>query len=128
MSNNTMPVGNEMVENAKTAARDLTQRVRDSASGAAAAFGDSRSTAANGFDTAASALQKKAGDLPGGDTVQNFARSTADRLSSSAEYLRRHDAKRMASDAATFVKSNPGPALVVAAAFGFLLGRAFSRD
>ena len=128
MSNTTIPGGNEMVENAKTAARDLTQRVRESASEAAAAIGESRPMAADGLATAASALHGRADDLPGGDTVRNFARSTADRLSSSAEYVRSHDAKRMASDAETFVKSNPGPALVVAAAFGFLLGRAFARD
>ena len=128
MTNKTMTVGNEMVENAKTAAYDLTQRVKDSASEAAAAIGDSRSTAAQGLDTAASALHERADNLPGGDAVRNFARSTADRLSSSADYMRSHDARRMASDAESFVKSNPGPALVIAAAFGFLLGRAFSRD
>ncbi|MEQ1907390.1 MAG: hypothetical protein ABMA15_01115 [Vicinamibacterales bacterium] len=128
MLNKTVTLGNELVENAKTAAQDLTERVRNSASEAAAAIGESRSTAADGLDTAASALHGRADDLPGGDTVRNFARSTADRLSTSAKYMRSHDAKRMASDAETFVKSNPGPALVVAAAFGFLLGRAFSRD
>ena len=128
MSNKTMPVGSEMVANAKTAVQELTERVRTSAGEAAAAIADSRSTAADGLDTAASALHDRADDLPGGDTVRNFARSTADRLSSSAEYVRRNNGKRMASDAETFVRNNPGPALVVAAAFGFLLGRAFSRD
>ena len=67
-------------------------------------------------------------DLPGGETVRNVARATADRLGSSAEYVRSHDAKRMMADVESFVKSNPGPALAVAAAFGFLLGRALSRD
>ena len=139
MANTTTPLGSDMADNAKAAARDLadnakaaardlTQRVRDTASDAAAAIGDSRSTAAQGLDTAASALHERADNLPGGDTVRNFARSTADRLSSSADYMRSHDAGRMASDAESFVKSNPGPALVIAAAFGFLLGRAFSRD
>ena len=32
------------------------------------------------------------------------------------------------ADVESLVKNNPGPALVVAAAFGFLLGRALSRD
>ena len=36
--------------------------------------------------------------------------------------------KRMMADVESFVKSNPGPALAVATAFGFLLGRALSRD
>jgi ElaB/YqjD/DUF883 family membrane-anchored ribosome-binding protein len=34
----------------------------------------------------------------------------------------------MASDVEAVVKNNPGPALLVATAFGFLLGRAMSRD
>ena len=80
------------------------------------------------MNTAASALRDRAGDLPGGASVRNFAQSAADRLSSSAEYMRNHDARRMMADTQTFVKSYPGPALVVAAAFGFLLGRALSRD
>jgi ElaB/YqjD/DUF883 family membrane-anchored ribosome-binding protein len=88
----------------------------------------SRSTAADGLETAALAVHDRADDLPGGDTVRNFARATADRLSTSADYVRSHDAKRMVADVETFVKSNPGPALVVAAAFGFLLARSLSKD
>ena len=65
---------------------------------------------------------------PGGETVRNVARATADRLSTGADYVRSHDAKRMMADVESFVKSNPGPALAIAAAFGFLLGRALSRD
>ena len=119
----------------RTAARDMTEGVRsaaasmaDAARDAAATFDDSRSTAADGLDAAASALHERAADLPGGETVRNVARATADRLGSSAEYVRSHDAKRMVADVESFVKSNPGPALAIAAAFGFLLGRALSRD
>ena len=119
----------------KTAARDMTEGARkaaasmsDAARDAAATSDESRSTAADGLDAAASALHDRAADLPGGETVRNVARATADRLGSSAEYVRTHDAKRMMADVESFVKSNPGPALAVAAAFGFLLGRALSRD
>ena len=35
---------------------------------------------------------------------------------------------RMMADVETLVKNNPGLALVIAAAFGFLLGRAVIRD
>ena len=69
------------------------------------------STAADGLDTAASALHDRADDLPGGETVREFAHATADRLSTSADYVRSHDATRMMADVETFVKSNPGPAL-----------------
>ena len=135
MPNKTRSVGNPTGDDADTAAGDLSQRARnaaasmtDAAGDAAAAIDESRSTAADGLDTAASALHDRADDLPGGDTVRNVARATADRLSTSADYVRSHDAKRMMADVETFVKSNPGPALAVAAAFGFLLGRALSRD
>ena len=119
----------------KTAARDMTERARNAASSmtdaagdAAVALDEKRSTAADGLDTAASALHDRADDLPGGETVRNVARATADRLSTGADYVRSHDAKRMMADVESFVKSNPGPALAIAAAFGFLLGRALSRD
>lgn len=135
MPNKTRSIGNPMEDDANAAAGDLTQRARnaaasmtDAAGDAAAAIAESRSTAADGLDTAASAIHDRADDLPGGDTVRNFARATADRLNTSADYVRSHDAKRMMADVETFVKSNPGPALVAVAAFGFLLGRAMSRD
>ena len=135
MPNTTRPGGNPMGDDANAAFGDLTQRARnaaasitDAASDAAAAMDQSRSTAADGLETAALAVHDRADDLPGGDTVRNFARATADRLSTSADYVRSHDAKRMVADVETFVKGNPGPALVVAAAFGFLFARALSRD
>jgi ElaB/YqjD/DUF883 family membrane-anchored ribosome-binding protein len=100
----------------------------DAAADVAAAIDDSRSTAADGLDAAASALGDRADDLPGGETIRNVARATADRLSTGANYVRSHDAKRMMGDVQSLVKSNPGPALAVAAAFGFILGRALARD
>ena len=135
MPNKTTQGSNPTAADVRTAGRDITERARnaaasvtDAAGDAAAALDDSRSTAADGLDAAASALHDKAADLPGGETVRNVARATADRLSTGADYVRSHDTKRMMADVESFVKSNPGPALAVAAAFGFLLGRALSRD
>lgn len=135
MPNKTTQGSNPTAADVRTAARDITEPARnaaaslsDAAGDAAAAIDERRSTAADGLDTAASALYERADDLPGGETVRNVARATADRLSTGADYVRSHDAKRMMADVELFVKSNPGPALAVAAAFGFLLGRALSRD
>ena len=135
MPNKTTQGSNATAADVRTAARDMTEGARkaaasmtDAARDAAAAIDESRSTAADGLDAAASALYDRADDLPGGETVRNVARATADRLGSGAEYVRSHDAKRMMADVESFVKSNPGPALAIAAAFGFLLGRALSRD
>jgi ElaB/YqjD/DUF883 family membrane-anchored ribosome-binding protein len=132
---NKTSVGNSEADHVESLGRDVAQRagrakesLTDLGRNAAEAFDDSRSRAADGLDAAASSLQDRADDLPGGETVRTAARATVDRLSTSADYIRTHDAKRMMADAERFVKSNPGPALAVAAAFGFLLGRALSRD
>lgn len=89
---------------------------------------DTRATTADGLDTAASVLHKGADSLPGGDRVGGFAHSAADRLSTTADYVRRNDVNRMVADVETLVKNNPGVSLVIAAAFGFLLGRAVVRN
>jgi ElaB/YqjD/DUF883 family membrane-anchored ribosome-binding protein len=135
MPNKTTHGDNPTTADARNALRDVTEgaqsvaaSVTNAARDAAAAVDERRSTAADGLDAAATALHDRAADLPGGETVRDAARATADRLGSSAEYVRTHDAKRMMADVESFVKSNPGPALAVAAAFGFLLGRALSRD
>jgi len=135
MANTTRSGKSPMGDDLDTAVADLTKRARnaaasmtDAAGDAATAIDESRSTAADGLDSAASALHDRADDLPGGETVRHLARATANRLSTSADYVRSHNAKRMVADVETFVKGNPGPALVVAAAFGFLFARALSRD
>ena len=109
-------------------ARNVTESVGDIARDAAKSVDANRSTAADGLDSAASTLRDNADQLPGGETVRDFAHSTADRLTTGAEYMRTHDARRMMADVEDIVKKNPGPALAVAAAFGFLIGRALSRD
>ena len=60
--------------------------------------------------------------------MKEFASAAADRLSTTADYMRTHDAKRMMADVETVVKNNPGPALLIAAAFGFIAGPALTRD
>jgi ElaB/YqjD/DUF883 family membrane-anchored ribosome-binding protein len=106
----------------------LKDKVSDVAQTAADKINASRSTAADGLDTAASTLHDKASGLPGGEQVTDFAHATAQRLSSTAEYVRTHDVNRMMADVEALVKNNPGPSLVVAAVFGFLVGRAVSHD
>jgi len=124
MPNDTRSVGNPVGDIVDAANADLKERARN----AAAAIDAGRSTTADGLATAASAIHQRADDMPGGDKVRSFARATADRLNTGANYVRSHDAKRMMADVETLVKSNPGPALVASAVFGFLLARAMSRD
>jgi ElaB/YqjD/DUF883 family membrane-anchored ribosome-binding protein len=109
-------------------ASQAKERVTDFARSTADAVDERRSTAADGFDSAASTLRDRAAGLPGGQPVNRAATSAADRLETTAEYVRTHDVDSMLSDAQSLVKRNPGLALLAAAAFGFLVGRTLSRD
>jgi ElaB/YqjD/DUF883 family membrane-anchored ribosome-binding protein len=115
-------------ERAANLAHDAKNSMSDMARHATGTVNEGREMGADRLDNAASTVHGSADQLPGGPKVKEFAHAAADRLSSTAEYVRSHDAMRMKADVASLVKNNPGPALVVAAAFGFLLGRALSRD
>ena len=95
---------------------------------AAEKLAETRSAAAGGLDSAASALHQNADRLPGGDSVKGAAHTAADALSSTADYVRENDLKGMLADVHKIVKNNPGPALLTAAVLGFLVARTFSRD
>jgi hypothetical protein len=83
--------------------------------------------AAEGFETAAAGLRNGIDGLPGGERVKDFARGATDRLSRGADFLRSRDPQEMMADIRRLVTSNPGAALVVAAACGFAVGRALLR-
>jgi ElaB/YqjD/DUF883 family membrane-anchored ribosome-binding protein len=106
---------------ARTAASDLGRS-------AVAAADDNREAAARGLQTAAETLRDRADSLPGGPKVAEFAAGTANTLTSTADYVRQHDVRSMVNDLERLIKNNPGPCLFAAAAVGFLVGRAVSRD
>jgi len=124
MADKAASFGNELADRAS----DAKDSMSDLARTATQKVDEGRSTAASRLERAASAVQERVGELPGGQRVKDFAAGAADRLSTTADYVRSHDAKRMMGDLETVVKNNPGPALLVAAVFGFALGRAFTRD
>jgi hypothetical protein len=124
LSKETSTVGEKLSDTA-TLVKD---KVSDLGRAAADRIDDNRGAAATGLDKAASALRANAGSLPGGETVSSMAHATADRISSTAGYVREHDINRMMADVKTLVKNNPGPSLIAAAVIGFLAGRAFSTN
>jgi ElaB/YqjD/DUF883 family membrane-anchored ribosome-binding protein len=87
-----------------------------------------RESAAMGLTNAAQALHENAHALPGGEKVSTFAHDTADKLTSTAEYVREHNVKKMMCDVGQAVRNNPGPALLTAGVIGFLVGRAFTGN
>ena len=111
---------------------DTAAQVRDKISDlghtAAEKVDESRDAAASGLQKAATALRGSAENLPGGEKVASLAHATAEKLSTTSDYVRDHDVNRMMADVETLVKNNPGPSLLAAAVIGFLVGRAFSHD
>jgi ElaB/YqjD/DUF883 family membrane-anchored ribosome-binding protein len=117
-----------MADDLSNRASEAKQKVSDMAREAADTIDQGRSRAAESLDSAAETLKDNARNLPGGERVSEFAHSAANRLGKAADYVRRNDVRRMMSDVESVVANNPGPSLLLAAAFGFLVGRAITRD
>ncbi len=108
--------------------RDVKDATYDAARAATKRADEARPAVAERLETAASTIEEGAGRIPGGQKVKEVAQAAADRLSTTADYVRSHDVKRMISDVDTAVRNNPGPALLIAAVLGFMLGRAVVRN
>jgi ElaB/YqjD/DUF883 family membrane-anchored ribosome-binding protein len=84
-------------------------------------------------DNAASPFGKKVADTldekkdAAGDKIAGAARTATDAIDTTADYVRERDVKGMLADVRKVVRNNPGPALVTAAALGFLIARILSR-
>jgi len=135
MASRNTPVDNPMADKTASFGKELADRaseakdsISDVARTATRKVDEGRTMAADRLEGVASAVQERVRELPGGQRVKELASAAADRLSTTADYMRTHDAKRMMADMETVVKNNPGPALLVAAVFGFVLGRALTRD
>jgi ElaB/YqjD/DUF883 family membrane-anchored ribosome-binding protein len=109
-------------------ATQVKDKVSDLGRTAADKIDENRDATAGGLDKAAAALHETAEGLPGGEKVTSLAHATAEKLSSTADYVREHDVNRMMADVETLVKNNPGRSLLAAAVIGFLVGRAFSSN
>lgn len=135
MPTNNIPGDGSLSDMTETAAQRVTQATQDTraaasdmARAAGARVEEGRIGAANQLEGAASAVRQRADELPGGPRVQQFAHRAADSLTHTADYLRTADSRRVRGDVETLVRDNPGPALLVAGVFGFLLGRALTRN
>lgn len=104
-----------------------TSRATEFGQRAAAAIDEKREAVARGFDSAASSLHARAENLPGGEKVARAARTTAEAMEKTADYVRDQDVEAMLSDVGQVVKRHPGAVLLTAAAVGFLLARSLSR-
>lgn len=116
---------NDTTEASPTAG-ELRESVAETARGASAKV----QAAVDGVAGAASSVRQKAGEYleASAPRVKEFAGAAADRITATADYVRHTDADRMRADVEAVVKNHPGAAMIAAAAVGFLLGRALTRD
>lgn len=115
----------EPVSSEPGGAAQLRQRASDIGRKAAAAVDGKRGAVASGIESAASTLRDKTESTSG--KVARAARSTADALETTADYVREQDVRGMLSDVGRGVRRHPGATLLTAAAVGFLLARTLSR-
>ncbi len=85
---------------------------------------ENRDSAACRLHWAAATLHEQADQLPGGEKMSSLVHATADKLNTTAGYVREHDVDSMMTDAGNLVKKNPVPCLVAAGVAGFVVGRA----
>ena len=85
---------------------DVRSQVSETARTVKDAIDETRRTATRSIKSAASAVRDTANELR----------------------LGRNDLNRIAKDLTTVIKNNPGPSLLLAAAFGFVVGRAMTHD
>jgi ElaB/YqjD/DUF883 family membrane-anchored ribosome-binding protein len=103
-------------------ATQVKEKVADLGRKAGNKIDEQRVRTADAFDNTASALHE------GGDrfasSTSNVVHAAADKIRSTADYLREHDARAVMDDFEGLIRRYPGQALAAAAVVGFLAGRA----
>ncbi len=112
-----------------TAAR-MKETVKDAASQASGKIAELGRKTINQIDSTrepiANTLDKSASTLhETGDSAARAAHATAEKLQSTAKYVRQNDLQAMLGDIQELAKQYPGPCLAAAVGIGFLLGRIF---
>ena len=108
----------DMASQAKNTAADWGRN-------AATAVDRNLQSAAGALENTASALRER---VPATGKVNEIATATADKIETTARYLRDHDTSDMVAGAETLVRRNPGASLAAALAVGFLIGTAMRKD
>lgn len=85
-----------------------------------------RKNAASRLDAAAAKVHRAAD--AGGQRVSSVVHSAAEKIQSTADYLRGHDSKELIGNVENMVRKHPGRALLIALSFGFIAGRALRHD
>jgi ElaB/YqjD/DUF883 family membrane-anchored ribosome-binding protein len=92
---------------------------------AATAVDRNLQSAAGALENTAHAIRDR---VPAQGKVNDIATKTADKIESTARYLREHDTSDMVSGMESLVRRNPGASMAAALAVGFLIGTAMRKD
>ncbi len=113
----------------KNKVTDMASQAKNTATewgrSAASAVDRNLQSAAGALENTASALRDR---VPASGKVKDVATKTADKIDSTARYLREHDTSDMVAGMESMVRRNPGASLCAALAVGFLIGTAMKRD
>src|SRR5690348_13046958 len=91
LSDTAQDVKERMADAASTA----RQKISEVGQTATNKMDEKRGPAADALESAASTIHDRAEDLPGGETVKSVAHSAAEKLESTAGYIREHDVRAM---------------------------------
>jgi ElaB/YqjD/DUF883 family membrane-anchored ribosome-binding protein len=83
-------------------------------------------SAAGAFESAASAIRRRMPQSEG--RMSGMASTTANKLDSTARYMRDHNSGDLYRDFENWARRSPGAAIGTAAGLGFLLGLTLKRD
>lgn len=108
----------DMASHAKNTASDWGRT-------AASAVDRNMKSAAGALESTASAIRER---VPATGKVNEIATTAADKIETTARYLRDHDTRDMVAGMESAVRRNPGASLAAALAVGFLIGTAMRRD
>ena len=108
-------------------AAQAKEKATDLGRTAAEKFEQSRSATADALQSTAGSI--RSGAQSSSDAISSVGYKTADKLETTANYVRNHDFQGMLRDLEDVVRRSPGPSMIAAAAVGVLLGAALrSRD
>jgi ElaB/YqjD/DUF883 family membrane-anchored ribosome-binding protein len=133
--NSLAPTGSntDLGGNSKAGIKDKVTDMASHAKTTAADWGRSAATAVDrNLQSAAGALESTASALrdrvPASGKVNEIATATADKIETTARYLRENNTSDMVAGMETLVRRNPGASLAAALAVGFLIGTAMRKD
>jgi ElaB/YqjD/DUF883 family membrane-anchored ribosome-binding protein len=115
-----------MKDRASDMANRAKGKVQEWGDTAAAKIDEQRDTTAGALESAAGKMHDAAD--AGAEKISSVVHSAAEGVQSTATYLREHDTRQMMADLEDIVRKRPGQSLLIAAAVGFLVGRAFRND